>query len=211
MLSHWKNKSFEPIIEVIDGISYTERWKDIPGYEGLYKASTMGRIMMFDRRYSHPQGDRIFKKRVVTQTMNKWGYVYVELADKDNARRKIFVHVLVAKTFIKNPKNKPEVNHIKGIKHDCRVHQLEWNTKSENHLHAHKIGLKTANKTMLGKKGDLSPNAVPVNQYAKDGTFIKKWPSQTEAAEKLKLSKGNISSCCIGTYKSTGGFKFQYA
>ena len=114
-----------------------EIWKDVVGYEGLYKVSNKGNV------YS------IRSKMNLKQDKPK-GYRRVKLYSKGNTKR-IKVHQLVAKTFIPNPMSKKCVNHINGIKHDNRVENLEWVTDLENRKHAKEIGLM--------KKGEKHPMA----------------------------------------------------
>ena len=67
---------------------------------------------------------------------------YVRVYLTHNGKQKEYlVHRLVATAFIPNPDNKPQVNHINGIKHCNYLYNLEWATPSENIKHAYKNGL----------------------------------------------------------------------
>ena len=100
-----------------------ERWKPIEDYPG-YEVSTMGRV-------------RNIRTGYILKTYDDGrGYLRVKLH-----RANLRVHILVAKAFIPNPDNKPEVNHKKGKKNDVRASQLEWVTPSENIQHAWDNGL----------------------------------------------------------------------
>lgn len=100
-----------------------ERWKDVGGYEGLYKISNLGRV----------KG----KHRIKSQQDNGKGYLIVHL-NKNGKSRWYLVHRLVAKAFIENPENKPTVNHIDGNRKNNKVNNLEWATYSENNLHSYR-------------------------------------------------------------------------
>jgi hypothetical protein len=52
------------------------------------------------------------------------------------------LHRVVAKCFIPNPNNKPQINHLDGNKLNNNIQNLEWVTNSENQKHAYSIGLR---------------------------------------------------------------------
>ena len=121
-----------------------EVWKDIPNYKGSYQVSSFGRIKSLSRKVKQRYGLRTVNERILRYGYNKKnrnGYHVVNLSI--NNKYKLFlIHRLVAISFIPNPENKPEVNHINGIKSDNRVDNLEWCTGIENNTHALNKNLK---------------------------------------------------------------------
>lgn len=115
-----------------------EQWRPIEGFIG-YEVSNYGSVRSVDRTCGDRYG--VVKGKVLKQTINKRGYPEVRLFSKSKSTLKV-VHRLVAKAFIENKQNSPQVNHINGIKTDNSVKNLEWVTNSENQKHAFKTGLK---------------------------------------------------------------------
>lgn len=64
---------------------------------------------------------------------------------------------------------------------------------------------------MFGKYGKDHPKAKSIDQYTKEGEYIKTWDSVLVAARHLKRSHANISSCCKGRLKTAYGFVWKYA
>ena len=170
-----------------------EEWKDIKDFEGLYQISNYSRVRSL-------KSNKILKCGI-----SSTGYYVVNLYNnKKHLRKYASIHRLVAQAFIPNPENKPQVNHINGIKKDSYLYNLEWNTSSENTQHAYNMGL-----THL-KTGAESPNAIPISQYTLDGKFIKHWGGATCARNELGINKSNIIQCCKGNVKTAGGYIWKY-
>jgi hypothetical protein len=65
--------------------------------------------------------------KVLKGNMNEKGYMRVGKQNK-------LVHRLIAECFLPNPFNKHDVDHINGIRHDNRLVNLRWATRSENNI-----------------------------------------------------------------------------
>jgi hypothetical protein len=110
-----------------------ELWRPIAGFEA-YEVSNMGRV----RRAV--DGIRTYVGRIIKTHIGTGGYVNISLNNKDKKRCTKSLHTIVAKAFIPNPENLPEVNHL-GPKIDCRASMLEWCTKRQNEIHKMNRGI----------------------------------------------------------------------
>ncbi len=122
-----------------------EEWKDVSGYEGLYQISNKGRVKSLSRAVKYPDGSvHIFKEKMLKPGLSR-GYYLVPLM-KNKIPSTVSIHRLIAKVFVSNPENKPQVNHKNGVKTDNRIENLEWVTNKENVQHAVDTGLKISVK-----------------------------------------------------------------
>lgn len=117
-----------------------EVWKDVVGYEGLYKVSNLGEVKSVVY-FNHANNVIYPRNRKLKHSINSRGYHRVCLYNKTKGKRRVRVHRLVAEAFIPNPNNLPEVNHIDGDKNNNSVGNLEWCTHQYNMQEACRLGL----------------------------------------------------------------------
>lgn len=82
-------------------------------------------------------------KRLMKPHLMECGYMRVRLVCDNGDKKSFLIHRLVAMTYIPNPEDKSEVNHIDGIKTNNTLSNLEWVTRHENQQHAFSEGLNT--------------------------------------------------------------------
>lgn len=159
-----------------------EEWKDIKGYEGLYKMSTKLRIYdIINDCFKEPD--------------ERFGYLCIRLT-KGKVRTTCKFSRLVALTFVPIPddlKNVPlkklDAHHIDGNRLNNDPANLMWVTHAK-HMEIHK--------------------AKTVYQYSLNGGFIKQWVSAGEIERELGYSRENISKCCKGKVKTAYGFQWSF-
>ena len=150
-----------------------ENWKDIKGYEGLYQVSDEGRVFSVRRN------------RTMKPTVNKIGYLIVNLTSKDGRQKVYNLHTLVANAFLE--KTGSEINHKDEDKTNNRVDNLEWCDRQYNVTYG--TGRKRAAES-IGKPVVLEN--------------ILLFHSAREASRFTGVDASNILHCCNGQQKTAG-------
>lgn len=176
-----------------------EVWKDVVGYEGLYKVSSFGRVKSLYRK------TRVVDKsgRIMRQKYDQRGYLRVNL-HKDGKCKAELVSRLVARAFIPNPNNYPMVGHDDDNKVNNHVSNLYWTDAKENNHHNGKMDRFQADHI---RKIDIIAASLSVPVIATDPiTGDETWYSSMQAAARIGgYESGKISMVCAGKRKRHGG------
>ena len=178
-----------------------EEWKDVPGYEGYYQVSSLGRVKSLGHGTTH-KSERILKnsyarkgKRYRTVTFSKNGIS----ATKRVCR-------LVWSAFNGPIPEGMQVNHINEVCNDDRLENLNLMTARENN----NWGTRTERATTSNIN---HPNkSIPVAKITENGNILEAYPSSMQAERETGINHRHILSCCHGKYgfKTAGGYYWKF-
>ena len=197
-------------------------WKDIPGYEGQYQISNYGDVKRLERDIVDSLGrKKHYTEKIFHPHKANNGYTRVSFGTKRD-----LTHRVVAKAFIPNPNNLPEVNHKDGHRKDFNYAgtkennytdgNLEWVTRKENMYHASVTGL-INKKSEKRKKAVLKNREIAVEHSLKPVAMLDKvsnilaiFPSLSIAGSLTMIPCQNIGEVCKGKRDSAGGYYWKY-
>lgn len=170
-----------------------EEWKKIENTDGKILVSSLGRIKSLLRN-----------GKILKTQLNKKGYHVVRVTI-NGIKRTIRVHREVAKAFVDNPHNYPQVNHIDGNKANNAATNLEWVTNRDNAIHAIKTGL--WDSVIAGSIAENNRRKKGIIGISPTG-MRKEYASVSEAER--ELDSRHISDVLKGKRKHVKGWTFSY-
>ena len=172
-----------------------EEWRYIQGHK-YYLVSNLGRV----KSVLPTTGAN---KRIIRQHQNHKGYLMVSLYSLGHTKT-YSVHRLVAKEFIPNPNELPQVNHKDENKQNNCVENLEWCDSKYNNNYGSKRKRLSDNM----KNRETPKPRIPVKCYSLSGVLLSTYSSLLEAQKATKINAENISLCIRGKYKQVGGYQW---
>ena len=173
-----------------------EVWRvypDIPWIE----ASSLGKARTKDRWVKYKNGSkRLYRGHILKQYLQPNGYLMIRVST-NGKRLNLYVHRIIASSFLPNPNNYPEVNHIDCDRTNNRVDNLEWCTRQENITYRDKLGHWVNNNP-----------GRPVIAINPETSEVFWFESQCEAAHQLGVYQSNINNVIKGKRNTTGSYWF---
>lgn len=212
-----------------------EIWKDVVGYEGYYQVSNLGRVRSVSHISKFMETSRRVKHgQIVKPYLTQYGYNVIRL-HRNGIISCFFLHRVVAQAFIKNPENKPQIDHINTIRTDNRVENLRWCTNKENcnnpitrrkyigRCKGRKHSEESKEKMRAKRIGKLNPffgkhhseeykksKSKKLVQLTLNGDFVREWDTSTEAGMRYCVCSKAIRLCCNGINKTCAGYKWMF-
>lgn len=172
-----------------------EIWKTVEGFETI-EVSNYGRVRAIERDFIDSWGRKYHKDecilKLTVQKQGSYNQVMVGFTYNKKTYRKIVAR-LVAKAFVPNPNNYPQVNHIDENSENNYYKNLEWCTCKYNINYGECITRRARSK------------CIPIDVYDSNHNFIETLPSGVEVHKKYNMDKSYISyacktGCCIKGY-----------
>ena len=166
----------------------SEVWKDVVGFEGLYRVSDKGKVHSVARK------DSIGRKcgeRMLTPRYDKDGYLRVTL-HKNGKHKTRFIHRLVAGAFVPNPNGYSEINHRDENKVNNYANNLEWCTREYNNNYGTRSGRSAQAQSKKVRAVNVKTGEVL--------TF-----NSTREAGRKGYDQGGVAKACRGVYKGRAG------
>ena len=185
-----------------------EIWKAIPSYEGFYEASNLGRIRSVNHTTKHPRNPDmplLREGKIRKPRYDKNGYAIINLS-KNGIHKTKKVHRLVAETFIPNPNNYQQIDHINRKVYDNRVENLRWCTTQQNtkfREEHYEIGDRAKYKVKCKETGMEFKSSY-------DAAFWVIKNGHSKVSTNYKNISKSIRLSCVGKYKISYGFHWTY-
>ncbi|MBL0745435.1 NUMOD4 domain-containing protein [Chryseolinea lacunae] len=204
-----------------------ERWKDIPGFEGFYKASSLGRIKSVDRVIPHPRlkqqfvAGRVLSQSIAKNKNIKTGEPMIDLRvslSKEGTQFYFNTRRVIYNTFVREIHYEDDGLYVinkDGDGYNNSVKNLKLVTKSEKSQRVFireraDSYLKTADRSQWKNYGGYT-RRLAVKQYSIAGKLMGHFESIREASQKTGCGQKEIILVARGVHRQTKGYKWRYA
>jgi hypothetical protein len=207
-----------------------EVWRDVPGYEGYYQVSNLGRVKSLDRVIPHPRlGKQTVYGRLLTQkvvininTIREEKMVDLQVSlSMEGKQHYRNVRRLVYAAFVEKIAYQRDGRYVinrDGDGYDNSVDNLALVTRAEKSQRALRRGrvpqshLKSADRSeWKGKTYGGMSRCKPVVQLSTDGSLIARYESIAEACRQTGFGSKEIINVAKGRVQSLKGFRWRYA